>query len=266
MYSFIECSAVISRIVENNREMVMKFLYRLCLLLGFSFSCFGETIEIVTEQYPPYNYLEDDKVKGISTDVIRAVLKEANIEGDFRVLPWARAQKIAQSKKDVLIYSISRTEAREKLYKWVGVIAPIDFYIFTRKDRLDIQFENLEDAKHLSIGVVIQDAQEQFFKKNGFTNIQSNVSNEANMKKLMKGRFDLWPISELAGYYYLRSNGYVPKESVKKAYHLEGFANGDQYMAFSISTSDALVNKVKLALAAIKTKGVYQKILDQHMQ
>ncbi len=43
---------------------------------------------------------------------------------------WARAYEIALHEKNVLIYSIKRTSERESLFKWVGVIVPIDFYFY----------------------------------------------------------------------------------------------------------------------------------------
>ncbi|MCP4022580.1 MAG: transporter substrate-binding domain-containing protein [Desulfobacteraceae bacterium] len=228
------------------------------------FPVYSQSITIVTEQYPPYNYKENGEIKGVSTEVICAVLKEAKIEAKFKLYPWARAYSMAKKEENVLIYSISRTPNREKLFKWVGVIAPIDFYIFALKERPDIQVHLLEDAKRYKIGAVREDALEQFLTGKGFTKIYKTYSNEAVMKWVFLKRVELWPISEFTAYYYLKKNGHSPSE-IKKVFHLKGFSSGHQYVAFGNATSDSLVNLLKSSLKKVKDKGDYQDIINKYV-
>ncbi len=247
----------------------MRIMSLICGIVGiigtFALSAYSQSIQIVTEQYPPYNYKEDGEIKGVSTEVVRAVIKEAGIVARIGVYPWARAYMMAKNEENILIYSISRTPHREKLFKWVGVIAPIDFYIFALKERKDIQIDQLEDARRYRIGTVREDALEQFFTGKAFLKIHKNSSNEAVMKMLLSKRLELWPISELAGYYYLKKNNHSPSE-VRKVYHIEGFASGDQYLAFGQATSDRVVKLLKSALERVKNKGIYQKIIDKYIE
>ena len=60
-------------------------------------SAWAQYLEVVTEQYPPYNYEEDGQVKGVGTEVVEEVLKEAGIDYNIKVLPWARALKKAET-------------------------------------------------------------------------------------------------------------------------------------------------------------------------
>ena len=57
---------------------------------------------------------------------------------------------------DVLIYSIGRTAQREKLFKWVGVIAPTQYYLFSLPQR-NLKLQRLEDAKEYQIATVNED-------------------------------------------------------------------------------------------------------------
>ncbi|MCP4160824.1 MAG: hypothetical protein GY760_12190 [Deltaproteobacteria bacterium] len=43
---------------------------------------YAESLEIVTEEFPPFNYTENGKITGCSTEVVEAVLKEAGIKGN----------------------------------------------------------------------------------------------------------------------------------------------------------------------------------------
>src|SRR5512136_411438 len=91
----------------------------------------GETITIVTEEFPPYNYQDNGKLIGVSTEVVEAVLKQLpEITVEFKVYPWARAYKNALENPNTLIYSLGFNEKRRDLFKWVGVIAPAEFYLF----------------------------------------------------------------------------------------------------------------------------------------
>lgn len=154
-------------------------------LSGFSMVAFSaDSIKILTEEYPPYNFTENGKITGFSTEVVRAVLKEIKLQGDIRSVPWARAYETAQSTAGTLIYSIGRTTARDPLFKWVGVIAPADFYLFSLRGN-NLKFDQLDDAKKYQIGTVNEDVGEQFLVSKGFVigkNLQSSVKRQVRVQ------------------------------------------------------------------------------------
>ncbi|WP_157822297.1 substrate-binding periplasmic protein [Psychromonas sp. Urea-02u-13] len=226
---------------------------------------YAQPIQIVTEQYPPYNYEQDGEIKGIGTEVVQAVFKEAGMAANIKVYPWARAYKNALKRENVLIYSISRTQQREKFFKWVGVIVPIDFYIYSLIERTDIHIDQLEGAQQYSIGTVRSDALEQLFTGKGFSKVHKSISNKIVMEMLFAERLDLWPISELAANHLLLQNNHA-LSSVRKVYHLEGFSSDGLYMAFGLQTSDSVVSTFKDALESIKRKGIYQDIIDKYVE
>jgi polar amino acid transport system substrate-binding protein len=89
----------------------------------------AETPQVLIEAFPVYNYTEKGQLTGFSTEVVHAVLHDANIAGEFQSQPWARAYETAQNTSNVLIYSITRTVQREHLFKWVSMIASAEFYL-----------------------------------------------------------------------------------------------------------------------------------------
>ncbi len=220
-------------------------------------------LQIVTEQYPPYNYQENGTIKGIGTEVVRAVLKEAGINGKIKVYPLARALMMATEEKNTLIYCISRTENREKVFTWIGVIAPIDFYFYSLKKRTDIKINSLNDAKKYRTGIVFKDALDEFFVYHNFTKLDRVYKNNLNLKKLMIERIDIWPISELTANYIIKKNGYNPEETVKKDFKIHEFTR-DQYLAISKMTSLKIKDKIRNGLIRIKQKGIYKKILSKY--
>ena len=122
-------------------------------------------LKVVTEDFPPFNYKERDKITGMSTEVVQEVLKEVGIKTKIEVYPWVRSYKMALNNKNILIYSIARTKHREKLFKWIGNISPYNVYIYKLKSRDDIKFDSLESAKKYIFGGVKEDVKQQHFSK-----------------------------------------------------------------------------------------------------
>ena len=63
-----------------------------------------EGMDWMTEQYPPFNYLdeEDGQLKGITVDILMEMFKKAGVgitRDELRILPWARAYKALLEKQ-----------------------------------------------------------------------------------------------------------------------------------------------------------------------
>lgn len=232
-------------------------------LLGVSLAAFpGAAVRILTEEFPPYNFTENGKITGFSTEVVEAVLKEIKVQGEFQSLPWARAYETAQNSENTLIYSIGRTDAREKLFKWVGVIAPADFYLFSLPGR-NLKFEQLDEARNYQIGTVNEDVGEQFLVSKGFVkgkNLQSSVKYSFNYEKLKLGRVDLWIIPELTAFYLVRQAGDDPAKMLAKAHRITGLGSDGYYMAFGTHTPDSLVDQFRRGLETIKKNGTFDAL------
>ncbi|WP_367847577.1 substrate-binding periplasmic protein [Rhodoferax sp. WC2427] len=221
-----------------------------------------ETIRILTEEYPPFNFTDKGRITGLGTEVVQAVLREINVEGQFQSVPWARAYETTQTNANVLIYSINRSKEREKLFKWVGPITPTDFYLFSLKSR-NVHLGSLEDAKALQIGTVNQDIGEQYLVSQGFAlghNLQSSTRYELNYEKLKLGRVDLWVMNELGAYYMVRQAGDDPAEMLNKVLRIADISGSGNYMAFGLKTPDAVVERFRKGLDAIKKNGIYDAL------
>lgn len=222
----------------------------------------AETLKVLTEEFPPYNYTDNGKITGFSTEVVQAVLREVNIQGEFQSMPWARAYETAQSANNVLIYSIGRTPQREKLFKWVGVIAPTQYYLFSLPQR-KLKLDRLDQAKNFQIATVNEDVGEQFLMARGFAkgiNLQSSVKYELNYEKLKAGRVDLWIMTDLVAVYLARQAGDVPSKSLARSFAIPDLGSDGYYMAFGASTPDALVERLSKGLATIKNNGTYEAL------
>lgn len=243
------------------RRTTLKCLF--VALASLSLPVFAqETLRVVTEELPPFNMTINGQLTGLSTEIVQAVLKEAGQTATIQSMPWARAYDIALNAENVLIYSITRTPERENLFKWVDVIAPSSWYLFTLDPAL--QLSSLEEARHYQIATVKDDAGEQYLRAHGFTvgkNLQSSNKYEHNYEKLQVGRVDLWIANELNALYLARQFGDDPSQTVHRALSL-GTLGGSTglSMAFSQKTPDATVESFRAALQRLRDSGRYDAI------
>ena len=84
------------------------------LVIGISQALAEEgSLTIITENWPPYNYEENGEVKGFSTEIVQAIMKELNVNYDIQVLPGARGEKLLEEGTQVMNFSLFRNAARE---------------------------------------------------------------------------------------------------------------------------------------------------------
>jgi len=127
----------------------------------------AQTLTIYTEEFPPFNYTNNNQIEGVSTDIVNAVMKKTYFDYSIISIPWARAYKMSQEDPNSLIFSISRRVKRENLFKWIGIIVPSVHSVFALKSRDDIIIDKLDDLKQYQIGTAIEDARETYLVTKG---------------------------------------------------------------------------------------------------
>lgn len=235
------------------------------LVMALAACGWAQTLTVVTEEYPPYNFLDGNthKISGMATEIVEEILKRTETSYKLGIYPWARAYQMAQDAPNVLIYAIGRNEHRETLFKWVDVIAPYDVYLYRLKSRPEVKVQSVEDIRHYRIGAVRDDVRAQYLER-AQVPLDLAVEDSSNAKKLASRRIDMFPIDELAMVALYKREGLDPA-SVVKVFKLDALSAG-LYMAFSKQTSDDLVRKCKLALAEIKRDGTFERIRVKYLQ
>jgi len=168
----------------------------LCLIVSlFIPSAFAMKLTIMTEDLPPYGYLDkNNKVIGIATERVNKMLTCAKIDADFFVVPWSRAFQYVKSHKNSIIYSMVRNKTREKDFFWLGKVAVTNDHIYKLKSRTDIKFSNIDEMKKYTIGVMEDDFIVTVLKKQGFTvnkNLFYYLDSKIKVKLLLNNRYDL---------------------------------------------------------------------------
>lgn len=109
-------------------------------------------IDVVTSEYPPYEYLSDGEVIGEDTRIIRRVLSDMGYQANIRILPWARAEKLVRSGRADMLFSLTFSETRDRHYYFTSPISTAQDTFFKRRDR-DLDWQTLDDLTGLNFGL-----------------------------------------------------------------------------------------------------------------
>ncbi len=246
----------------------MRYIFIYSILLIFLASAGGSavfaqqsTIQIYTENSPPGNYIHQGKVTGFAVAVVREIQKRTGHLGDIQVVPWARGYNMTLTNPNVALFSTSRLPQREDLFKWVGPLYRQTWGFYAKRGT-EIRIRSLEEAKTIArIGTYYQDAKEQYLKKQGFNNLVSTNTNLSNIKRLIQGGIDLWVSSDFNMPYLVDQAGISP-DQLELVY---AFRVVDNFIAFSVQTSDAIVQKWQYTLDEIIEDGTYRAFYSQYI-
>lgn len=219
--------------------------------------------DIMTENYPPFNYEENGKVVGITTEIVEEIQKRIEDTRDIKLMSWARAYRDILNKPNKILFSMTRTPQREYLFKWVGPVSDNSWVFYAKADS-NIVINSLEDAKdpRYKIGTYYQGANEIFLRDNNFDNLYSVPRDQLNIKKLIRGRINLWAAGETQGLYKAKQLGINPNQ-IKKIYKIK---DTQLYIAFSRTTPNSIINQWQNELDKMKKDGTYQKIMDKYLK
>jgi ABC-type amino acid transport substrate-binding protein len=225
-------------------------------------------LRIVTEVYPPYNFVDkNNNVTGQSTEIVQAILEKTGTQANIEAMPLSQGLALAEKGPGVVIYSLNRTPQRENLFKWVG---PIGYYeqAFYAKKGSTVAVSQLEDAKKVNkIGVYKGDAGAQFLASQGFTNLDESLTDTEALKKLMDGTVQLWLGNKDGLAITATQAGVNPDDLVMMPTVV---IRADLYIAFSKDVPNGTVKAWQGALDALKQekdiddKTVYEKIMAEY--
>lgn len=232
------------------------------VLLGLYWQAAGaESIETVTED-SSYSYMQDGKVSGAASRIVEAVLKQAGLSDyHMAIYPWARAYDRALREPNVIIYPILRSQDREQLFKWVGRLDWTVPVLYKLRATPPLRIAVLQDAIAYRVGVLRDDYREKYLHDQGFTRLVVAASNQENFNRLLNSQVQLVAMPERDARKFC-ADAHVPFETLEKAYAMDDLSR-EIYIAFSRSTSDDVVERVRAAYEQLQSAGTIQRLLQE---
>ncbi|MBZ9666399.1 ABC transporter substrate-binding protein [Pseudomonas sp. LMG 31766] len=233
----------------------------LCLLMGALAR--AETYQLVTEEWAPYNYRENEHITGMATEVVRAIMALTGDDFEISMRPSMRASRVLHTQPRTIMYSMFRTPERESLFKWVGPIAEESIYPYQLAAAAQ-PIHTLEQLLHTPrittrhAGLV-----PTMLTSMGFDNLDTSATESEQLyRMLLAGRTEVIIGDTDAGVaYYSRQLGIAPGTLRRVPIELY---RSSLYIAFSRDSDDALVAAWAAALDRLRRSGELARIQQRY--
>ncbi|STR45451.1 substrate-binding periplasmic protein [Iodobacter fluviatilis] len=237
------------------------------------FSCFGlmlyaasamsAPLELVTLQYPPYQYEENGQTKGFVVEIVKEVFRRMQQPVNITLMPWTRSIKMIEDGTADAIFTAYKTAEREVFADYSKeVLMPQAVSLFVLKES-NIKFDgDLLKLANYSFGAVNKvsygDVFDNAVKNKLIKAPDVTYTGEQNVEKLLAKRFDIMVSNKYGALDILRHKG-VEHKVKELAPEVQAIPS---YMAFSKKRNlRAIRDKFDEILSAMKKDGSYQKIV-----
>ncbi|POZ63453.1 substrate-binding periplasmic protein [Chromobacterium alticapitis] len=246
--------------------MAGKWLGWVCIGWGMAASALGAPLQLGTDEWPPYETLNEAQAPGFSVEVIRRVFDAMGMPMEMHQYPWARAQSMVYAGQNDGLFSAFRNAERASHCYYPDEPLAVDRWVlFVRRDNLNrLSFHSLADLKGRLVGVVRGAAitPEFWSLVKSQRNYEESVDDDTNFRRLLAGRVDYVVASEANG---ARERFRIPDG--EQIAELPGavLKEDAMYLIFSKQTVSAqTVAAFSKALRQFKQTGEYRAIVQRY--
>lgn len=239
-------------------------------LFGQQSSSIGN-LTFYTEQFPPYNYQENDTVTGIAVDLLSEITNKMGSQvalSQIHIVPWTEGYQATLNGSKSVLFSTARLAEREDSFKWAGPIFTDTYVLFTNWDS-PVIVNSASELNGYHIGVIRDSAATTKLTEAGFAESNFVYYTDASViiSDLSSGNIDFWCYAQTVG----RS---LTEQVTGDYYHFKvtySLSDYDFYYAFSKDVPDSTINAFQQSIDTIKqeknTKGVstYEQILKHYI-
>lgn len=254
------------------RSIQTGLLIAVCISL---FSCLSMAVQMpedmvfLTEEYPPFNYLENGVPSGLSVELIKTACERAGIPfhvADIRLMAWSDAYRMALSRNNTALFSMARTPEREELFRWAGPLMQCPVVLFAENTSLKTSRPENRDLR----AVIIRDDIGWYAAREaGITeeNIFQVTTPAEAVQRLVDGTSDVWVYAQYPGESLIQTIA----EDPESFYILDDLGRSTYYIAFNPNTDPEIISAIQAELDAMKQdrkdEGIttYEKIVGKYI-
>lgn len=172
-------------------------------VLFFSVPVFSQDVVMVTGEWKPFTSQSMEN-QGTFTEIVTAVAKKMGVRPHYRFLPWKRCEYALLNKEALAAFPYAYNQERARHFEFSDEVAvSLTRFFYYKKTMDEFSWHTLDDLKPYRIGGVIGYFYEEEFERAGL-NVEYTSKELLNLKKLISGRIDLFPVNEWVGWDLIR--------------------------------------------------------------
>ena len=231
-----------------------RYLIILAIILSIPAGCYGLEIppdlQIITENYPPLNYIENGTLQGISVDLMELAFERLDIpvnRSSFQVLLWSEGYTRALNTPNTVIFSTARLPERESQYLWAGPLVSDLKVLFSHALAHPV---DKNDISGLRIVAITNDSGIGYAIEAGADREKIILvpTPEEAVHMIENGTADAWSYGKMAGIRAIDTYADDPNMIVIGA----EIGTIDDYVAFNLNTSAEFVDAIHSTLKELK--------------
>ena len=239
--------------------------YPLALILSFiSIFSYSADVEIAIGEYAPYI----DKSKsdhGFMTKIVQMAFEKSGMSSKVEFSPWKRIEEVEIDKNKRVSFAFIKTPARESKWFYSDNIMSATTVFVARKG-IGFKWNTIDDLKAYKIGI-----SRGYSYGGSFDSMKSKLqvfeasSDETNIKKLVAGRIDIFPVDPFVGAQIVRDK--LSPDAAGKLEIIEKPSLSDDSMhavcAKSYGKCKMIIDKFNSGLSKMKADGSLDHIIQQ---
>ena len=235
--------------------LVRKALFVLLLVLLCAMRSYADTpAKVYTSVFPPI-VTDQPHLPGYAYEIVEALFAIAKIEAEIIQLPWARAQKVAQSTPEAVIFPLTRTPTREVKFQWSFILFKTQTHFVT----LNEEKLTKESAKSKLIGVQRGSSWDNWLTENQYPNVHRTTNEGHALVRMLKAkRIDTWYAEKSV------AQNILPMNKVFDATFSEPVLSFKTYLATNKQVPFRHMDKLEAAFEKLVASGEYAKIMERY--
>jgi polar amino acid transport system substrate-binding protein len=258
----------LARDILMNKLITMTSIISLMFLSAFTVR--AETIRLANGEWAPY-VSKDLKHYGVFSHIVSEAFALEGIEVEYEFFPWKRSYKYAADGEFDGSLTWAPTPEREKDFYFTEPVTYNKKVFFHLKSQT-FNWNKLSDLKGLNIGTTAQYTYGDEFD-NAANNKEISVfpvnKDEQNVKKLLAGRIDIFPMEIEVGYGLIHSQ-LTPAQAALFSNHPKPVTETPICVVISkklpAERAKRLVEAFNRGLAKLKGSGKYEEYIWKSRQ
>ncbi len=234
----------------------------LCAILILSLGVIhGETLKIVTEDYPPYEFLNKGVPDGSDVKIVQEAAKIAGFDVTFEFVPWARALEMVKTGSADGIISLFQNEEREAFLIFPQVHLSMEKNVIFSNSSSKTPIAKMSDLTGKTVGVMKDYSYSDEFDNSNVFKRDVSLNPDEMFKKLSGNRYQYAAYNEIVGWYMIKEAGY-------KGFKVEPLVltSGKMFIGFSKASAKVKANFTKFdnALKEMNKSGALDTIRKKY--